>query len=174
MTGASPTRASTAAIRQAAGIEHLFLVGSHTHHGPVIELDDWPTPKDPYVRRLEEKLVGVILQAAKDLRPAALGVASREVTLNRSRLPKGAEKPVDRELLVLRVHTVVSKAFAEIDHRRGCDVVETGDATGAYTDVYSRMYPSPAEVAAIVSEGPIPGLSAVEAQRVRAKPFLMC
>ena len=38
-----------------------------------------------------------------------------------------------------------------------------GDATGAYTDVYSRMYPSPAEVAAICADtGVIPGLSAVE------------
>jgi beta-galactosidase len=50
-----------------------------------------------------------------------------------------------------------------------------GDATGAYTDVYSRMYPSPAEVAAIcASDGPIPGLSAVEAQRARSKPFMLC
>jgi beta-galactosidase len=50
-----------------------------------------------------------------------------------------------------------------------------GDATGAYTDVYSRMYPSPAEVAAICApDGPIPGLSPTEAHRVRTKPFLMC
>ena len=50
-----------------------------------------------------------------------------------------------------------------------------GDTAGAYTDVYSRMYPSPAEVAAIcASDGPIPGLSAVEAHRVRGKPFVLC
>ena len=50
-----------------------------------------------------------------------------------------------------------------------------GDATGAYTDVYSRMYPSPAEVAAICADsGVIPGLSAVQTQRVRSLPFLMC
>jgi beta-galactosidase len=50
-----------------------------------------------------------------------------------------------------------------------------GDATGAYTDVYSRMYPSPAEVAAIcASEGVIPGLSAVGTARVRSKPFVLC
>ena len=62
-------------------------------------------------------------------------------------------------------------------HRRdpGRPVHYEGDHTGAYTDVYSRMYPSPAEVAAIcASDGTIPGLSAVEAQRVRTTPFLMC
>src|SRR5262245_18250326 len=49
--GRAPTRLSTAAIRarvkEAAGVEHLFLVASHTHHGPVLELDDWPDPKTP-------------------------------------------------------------------------------------------------------------------------------
>src|SRR5437660_7516695 len=58
--GRAPTRQSTAAIRArvraAVGIDHLFLVGSHTHHGPVIELDNWPSPKDSYVRQLEQKL----------------------------------------------------------------------------------------------------------------------
>src|SRR5437660_7136433 len=44
--GRAPTRQSTEIIRSrvkaAVGIEHLFLVASHTHHGPVLELDDWP------------------------------------------------------------------------------------------------------------------------------------
>jgi hypothetical protein len=46
--GRAPTRKYTAAIREqvkrVAGIEHLFLVGSHTHHGPVLEVDTWQTP----------------------------------------------------------------------------------------------------------------------------------
>ncbi|HEX8519995.1 MAG TPA: glycoside hydrolase family 2 TIM barrel-domain containing protein, partial [Pseudonocardia sp.] len=60
-----------------------------------------------------------------------------------------------------------------------------GDATGAYTDVYSRMYPSPAEVATILADdGPIPRdslaagaappLAPAEAHRVRSLPFLLC
>ena len=50
-----------------------------------------------------------------------------------------------------------------------------GDHTAAYTDVYSRMYPSPAEVDAICADtGVVPGLSAVETARVRSLPFLMC
>jgi neutral ceramidase len=104
--GRPPTRQSTEAIRRrvrAAGIEHLFLVASHTHHGPILELDTWPTSKDPYVRRLEEKISDVIIEAAHNLRPARLGVASRESALNHNRHSKRADKPVDRELLVLRI-----------------------------------------------------------------------
>src|SRR5579875_492441 len=47
--GRAPTRASLAIIRQhlkSVGIEHLFLVASHTHHGPVLELDNWPSEKN--------------------------------------------------------------------------------------------------------------------------------
>src|SRR5437867_2043408 len=44
--GRAPTRKSIAAIRQCtkarAGIEHVLIVGSHTHHGPVLEVDDLP------------------------------------------------------------------------------------------------------------------------------------
>src|SRR5438552_1898250 len=66
--GRAPTRQSTAAIRakvKDAGIEHVFLVGSHTHHGPVLELDDWPDEKKSYVRQLEQKLADLILEANK-------------------------------------------------------------------------------------------------------------
>jgi hypothetical protein len=115
--GRAPTRQSTATIRklvQKAGIEHLFLVGSHTHHGPVIELDNWPSPKDSYVRQLEKKLAGVILDAAEKLKPARLGIASKEVPLNRNRHSKRPDKPVDRELLVVRVEDADGKVIAHL------------------------------------------------------------
>jgi len=114
--GRAPTRQSTHAIRAkvktAAGIEHLFLVGSHTHHGPVIELDDWPSPKNSYVRELEQKLANVIIEADKNLRPAKLGIASKEVPFNRNRHSKLTEKPVDREFLILRVEDMEGKPIA--------------------------------------------------------------
>jgi len=114
--GRAPTRQSTEAIRNkvkaTVGIEHLFLVASHTHHGPVIELDNWPDPKKSYVRELEQKLAEVIIQAAKARKPARIGVASKEVTLNRNRHSKRDDKPVDRELLVLRVEDSDGKPIA--------------------------------------------------------------
>lgn len=113
--GRAPARASMAVIRQrlkSAGIEHLFLVASHTHHGPVLELDNWPSQKNSYVRQLEQKLVELILNAAKTIQPARLGIASKETKLNRNRHSKRADAPVDRELLVLRVEDRDGKPIA--------------------------------------------------------------
>jgi len=62
-------------------------------------------------------------------------------------------------------------------HRRdpGRPVHYEGDHTGAYTDVYSRMYPNLVELAAIGGEsGPLEGCGPGEAVRVRRLPHLMC
>lgn len=114
--GRPPTRRSTETIRakvkEAVGIEHLFLVASHTHHGPVIELDNWPTQQNSYVRQLEDKIAAVIIQAAKASKPARLGIATKQTALNRNRHSKLADKPVDRDLLVLRVEDQSGKPIA--------------------------------------------------------------
>ena len=114
--GRAPTRQSMTTIRHRvkadAGIEHVFVVASHTHHGPVIELDNWPTPENSYVRQLERKIGDVIVAAAKDQKPARIGVISKEVALNRNRHSKLPEKPLDRELLVLRVEDAHGKPIA--------------------------------------------------------------
>jgi hypothetical protein len=114
--GRAPTRASFARIRtkalKSAGVGTLFLVASHTHHGPVLETDDWPSARDSYVRFLEKQLGEVILAAARVLAPARLGVAGRETRLNRNRHSRRAGAPVDRLLQVLRVETPRGKAIA--------------------------------------------------------------
>jgi len=113
--GRAPTRQSTAAIRakiKEAGIGYVFLCASHTHHGPVLELDDWPDAKKPYVRQLEEKLANLILEANKALKPARLGIVSKEAPFNRNRHSKRDDKPVDREFLVLRVEDADGKPIA--------------------------------------------------------------
>jgi len=56
--GRAPTRESMKRIRDSLkndGFAELFLVGSHTHHGPVIEIDSWPNKEKSYVRDLEAK-----------------------------------------------------------------------------------------------------------------------
>ena len=113
--GRAPTRATTAAIRrrvQAEGINEIFLVGSHTHHGPVLEMSGWPNAKQPYAADLENKLVQVILDAKKSARPARLGCGSVMTDLNRNRHSKRPDKPVDRELLVMRVEDMAGKPIA--------------------------------------------------------------
>jgi hypothetical protein len=113
--GRAPTRATTGAIATRVkefGINGLFLVGSHTHHGPVLELDHWPTANDSYTSQLERKLVEVIGEANRALRPARIGVGAKEVPMNRNRHSKHADKAVDRELLVLRVEDLNGKPIA--------------------------------------------------------------
>ena len=67
--GRCPPRASTDAVRarvkKEAGVGQVFLCGSHTHHGPVLEVDDWPSPDKSYVRVLEGKIADAIVEAAK-------------------------------------------------------------------------------------------------------------
>ncbi|MFO0803662.1 MAG: neutral/alkaline non-lysosomal ceramidase N-terminal domain-containing protein [Gemmataceae bacterium] len=113
--GRAPIRDSMARIREKLkpdGFSELFLVGSHTHHGPVIEVETWPKEK-PYVKELEEKLVAAIRKADAARKPAKYGVTSTEVTFNRNRQSKqGKDAPVDRELTVLRVESADGQPIA--------------------------------------------------------------
>lgn len=112
--GRAPTRASMARIRDGLkenGFAELFLVASHTHHGPVIELDSWPKDR-PYVRDLEDKLVKLVKTADAARVPAGYAVTSTEVGLNRNRQSRRKDAPVDRELLVLHVEDANGKAIA--------------------------------------------------------------
>lgn len=116
--GRAPTRASTQAIRERlrkeAQVGTIFLVASHTHHGPVLELDSWPRGDKPYTRRLEDGIVDAVGRAAAKLQPARLGIAAREVGLNRNRHSKRVDKPVDRELIVVRVDDADGKPLAHL------------------------------------------------------------
>ncbi len=112
--GRAPTRASMARVRdgvKANGFAELFLVASHTHHGPVIELDTWPKDR-PYVRELEDALVKLVKSADAARVPARYAVASTEVPLTRNRQSRRKDAPVDRELLVLHVEDMAGKPIA--------------------------------------------------------------
>ena len=119
--GRSPARATLAWIREevkaTAGVQHVILVGSHTHHGPCLELEKPGTNNSTaataeYIRVLREKIASAIIKAAKGLRPARLGASSAEVKLNRNRHTKIEPKPVDRRLGVLRLDDLDGKPIA--------------------------------------------------------------
>jgi hypothetical protein len=118
--GRPPTRASTALIRsrvrKEAGIDLVFLVASHTHHGPVLEIDSWPTPATSYVRSLENRLVDVIVRAGQNLRPARLGIVARDLPVNRNRHSRLPDKIVDPSVLVLRVEDSKGQPIAHAVH----------------------------------------------------------
>jgi hypothetical protein len=111
--GRGPTEAMMAIIRkelaEKAGIRHVLISGSHSHHGPVVELIDEPglgrgtfDAAVKYAQELPHRLVRVILEADKALRPARIGIAVESVSLNRNRHTKREPKVTDPMLAVIR------------------------------------------------------------------------
>jgi neutral ceramidase len=117
--GRPPTRASVKAIRErikeTAGVESVFLVASHTHHGPILELDTWPKEGKPYTRQLEDKIVQAISDASNSLRPARMGIATAEVELNRNRHSKRKDQqPRDKSFIVVRLEDAKNEPIAHL------------------------------------------------------------
>jgi neutral ceramidase len=121
--GRGPTEEMMKIIRQElaekAGIRHVMITGSHTHHGPVIELIDEPglgkgkfDDAVAYSKELPHRLIAAILEADKDLKPARVGVATESVTLNRNRHTKREPKATDPMLAVLRFDDQAGKPIA--------------------------------------------------------------
>jgi hypothetical protein len=121
--GRGPTQAMMKLIRQEiaakAGIQHVLITGSHTHHGPVIELVDEPglgkgtfDTAVAYSQKLPHLLAGAILDAEKDKKPARIGVATESVALNRNRHTKREPKITDPMLAVMRFDDLAGKPIA--------------------------------------------------------------
>ncbi|MCA9425975.1 MAG: hypothetical protein KC994_12920 [Candidatus Omnitrophica bacterium] len=108
-----------AKTRKEAGITAILMSGSHTHHGPVIELrnEDGKGKERfqdaaAYADDLEEKLGQVILDAAANVQDAKIGWASAEPHLNRNRHTKIQPKPTEKELAVVRFDDLDGKPIA--------------------------------------------------------------
>jgi neutral ceramidase len=121
--GRGPTEEMMKTIRQEiadkAGIRHVLITGSHTHHGPVIELTDLPGLGKgkfdiavAYSQQLPHLLIDAILDADRALKPARLGVATESVNLNRNRHTKREPKATDPMLAVLRFDDLEGKPIA--------------------------------------------------------------
>lgn len=109
------------AIRATSGVGHILISGSHTHHGPVIELLDEPGKGQgvfddavAYSKELESKIIQAINAAAADVRTAKIGWGARSVPMNRNRHTKIDPKPVDTELGVIRLDDAEGKPIAVI------------------------------------------------------------
>ncbi len=110
--GRGPTPAMMTRIRAACaqrGIAQVLICGSHTHHGPVIELTDQPgygkgkfDDAVAYSQDLPDRIIAAIFAADNGRQPARLGVSSRDLNLNRNRHTKRPERPTDPRLTVIR------------------------------------------------------------------------
>ncbi|MBI5772062.1 MAG: neutral/alkaline non-lysosomal ceramidase N-terminal domain-containing protein [Verrucomicrobia bacterium] len=113
--GRSPAEASLQRIRARLkaelGIEHSLIAGSHTHHGPVLELADAPGKgRDRfdatlrYYAQLEDAIVLAVATADKTRVSAKIATGAVDLDgFNRNRQTKREPKPVDRTLTVLRL-----------------------------------------------------------------------
>jgi hypothetical protein len=121
--GRGPTEAMMSIIRneiaEKAGIRHVLISGSHSHHGPVIELVDEPglgkgkfDAAVKYSQELPHRLVAAILDADKALEPAGIGVAVESVNMNRNRHTKREPKATDPMLAVIRFDDREGKPIA--------------------------------------------------------------
>jgi hypothetical protein len=124
--GRGPTQPMMEKIRQTildqAKIAHVMISGSHTHHGPVIELTDRKgfgkgkfDAAVAYSNKLPQLIAEAILDADQNARPARLGVNSRsDLNLNRNRQSKRVPKATDPMLAVIRFDDIAGKPIAVI------------------------------------------------------------
>jgi hypothetical protein len=122
--GRAPVEKSLQRIRQRikteAGIEYSFIAGSHTHHGPVLELSDEEGKGKGkfdaalrYYQQMEEGIVAAILEANSKLAPARMATGSVKLDgFNRNRHTKIEPKAADRDLSVMRFDDLGGKPIA--------------------------------------------------------------
>lgn len=115
--GRPPTRKSMdrirAAVKEKAGVQYLFVVGSHTHHGPCVEIPDQPSKENSYQTKFEDGIIQAIVEAESKKVPAKWAVGRVQTkNRNRNRQSKIEPIPVDRELAVIRVVDRNGKSIA--------------------------------------------------------------
>jgi hypothetical protein len=109
-------------IKTEAGIEYSFIAGSHTHHGPVLELTDEAGKGKGkydaalrYYKEMEDGIAEAIIEANGKLVTAKMAVGSvRLEHSNRNRHTKIEPKPSDRDLSVMRFDDEAGKPLAVV------------------------------------------------------------
>jgi neutral ceramidase len=122
--GRSPTESSLQRIRERiksqGGIEHSFIAGSHSHHGPVLELTDEEGKGKGkfdaalrYYKEMEQGIADAILDANGKLAPAKVATGFVKLDgFNRNRHTKIEPKASDRDLVVVRFDDLSGKPLA--------------------------------------------------------------
>ncbi len=122
--GRSPSDRSLQKIRDRikadAGIEYSFIAGSHTHHGPVLELSDEAGKGKGrfdaalrYYQQMEDGIVSAIVEADRKLVPAKIATGTIDLDgFNRNRHTKLLPKPVDNSLTVMRLDSAEGQPIA--------------------------------------------------------------
>ena len=121
--GRGPTQAMMTKIRkevkEKAGIDHVMISGSHSHHGPVIELVDHEglgkgkfDDAVAYSQKLPDMLIEAILEADRNAKPAKMGIGTRTPRYNRNRHTKRQPPATEPMLAVMRFDDEAGKPIA--------------------------------------------------------------
>jgi neutral ceramidase len=149
--GRSPSEQSLQRIRERikadAGIAHSFLAGSHTHHGPVVELTNEKGKGQGkfdsalrYYTLLEDEIVAAIVDANQKLVPSQIAAGSVQLDgFNRNRHSKLLPKPVDSMLGVLRLDTMDGKPIAVLVNFAGHPTSVPGEKLQFSADYVGAM-----------------------------------
>ena len=135
--GRAPTTAMMdairATIRDRVKIEHVLVVGSHTHHGPVLELTDREgfgkgrfDAAVGYLKTVPELISSTIIEAAAKLQPARIGITTAEVPYNRNRHSKRQPAARDPLLSVMRFDDPEGKPVAVLVNFAAHPVMTSG------------------------------------------------
>lgn len=181
--GRGPTAAMMDRIRSLVaprGIQHVLICGSHTHHGPVIELTDEPgfgggkfDDAAAYARKLPDLIAEAILEADDKLEPVAVRVSHRDLKFNRNRHAKRDPKPVDPRLSVIRFDRPDASPLAVLAHFAAHPVMRPGevlkfsaDYPGALREVVEKELDAPCVfiqgAAGDLSPNPEPGVQGAD------------
>lgn len=137
------------------GVEHVALMATHTHHGPVMESVD-----APHILAVEKGIVEAVAEAAQNAKPARLAIARTTVDVAHNRriltedgrcimMWRNAEKrptePVDQEMMVVRIADADGKTIGTLVNF-ACHPVVMGPSNLQYSADYCG------EMARIVKE----------------------
>ena len=73
------------------GITQLLLCSSHTHAGPILSTEDFPSKEEPWLRTIEKRVHEAIREACADMFPAYFAVAEGSIQLGYNRLVRGPD-----------------------------------------------------------------------------------
>ncbi|MDZ4861329.1 MAG: neutral/alkaline non-lysosomal ceramidase N-terminal domain-containing protein [Candidatus Hydrogenedentes bacterium] len=150
--GRTPRPAVLDKIREkakAAGVTHCIFTASHTHGGPIMELDD-----APHVLAIAEKLAESISEAAGKLQPVNIGIGSTLFDISHNRrliMPDGScemlwrnenkrpTNPVDYEATIVKLDATDGKQLAILVHFACHPVVLAGDNLEYSADYVGEM-----------------------------------
>ncbi len=68
------------------GIDELLLLNSHTHSGPDLFRDDFPSKEKPWKRTVEERVLSAIGEAKKNMSPVFIAAGEGSIQLMYNRL----------------------------------------------------------------------------------------